>query len=71
MKSKEQILSDFGKRLLKLREAKKITQMDLAVKVDSYPNYISKLENGKSEPGLVILKSLAAALGVTVSDLTG
>jgi transcriptional regulator with XRE-family HTH domain len=71
MKAKEEILLTFGKKLQKLRESKNFTQMDLAVKIDTYPNYISRLENGKSEPGLIIIKSLAHALGVTASELIG
>lgn len=71
MKAKDKILLDFGERLQKLREAKNLTQMDLAVQIDTYPNYISRLENGKSEPGLIIIKSLAQALSVTVSELVG
>ena len=69
MKGKERILLDFGKRLLKLREAKKFTQMDLAVAIDSYPGYVSRLENGKAEPGLVMILSLAKALGCTPNEL--
>ncbi|SEW49743.1 helix-turn-helix domain-containing protein [Chitinophaga arvensicola] len=69
MRSKEQILIDFGNRLRKIRTSRELTQMDVAVKVDSYPNYISKLESGKSEPGLFLIIALANALNVPVKEL--
>ncbi|MCW3465206.1 helix-turn-helix domain-containing protein [Chitinophaga nivalis] len=71
MKEKKDVLLAFGKRLQQLREARKLTQMDLAVHIETYPNYISRLENGKSEPGLMIMIALADALGVCISELTG
>lgn len=69
MKRKERILIEFGKKLQKLRESRKMTQMDLAVEIDSYPGYVSRLENGKAEPGLLMLISLAKALGCTSDEL--
>jgi len=71
MKSKDQILGEFALRLRKFREAQKLSQMDLAVKVDSSPSYISRLETGRSEPGLYILSKLTKGLNVTLKDLTG
>lgn len=69
MKGKERILIEFGKRLKKLRESKDMTQMDLAVEIESYPGYVSRLENGKAEPGLIILLGLAKALNCTPNEL--
>jgi transcriptional regulator with XRE-family HTH domain len=66
---KEHILKAFGNKLQKLRESKGLTQMDVAVAIDSYPNYISRLENGKAEPGLVIIRALVIALDCSATDL--
>ncbi len=71
MKQKENILSKFGKRLAQYREARDMTQMDLAVAIESYPSYISRLENGKAEPGLIIILALTEALNITTSELLG
>lgn len=70
-KTKEEILSNFGKKLAKYREAQNMTQMDVAVAIDSYPGYISRLENGKVEPGLFMILSLANALHITPNELIG
>ncbi|WP_423738048.1 helix-turn-helix domain-containing protein [Chitinophaga caseinilytica] len=70
-KGKEAILSDFGKRLAKYREARNMTQMDVAVVIESYPGYISRMENGKVEPGLFMILALAEALDITPNELIG
>ncbi len=68
-KGKEILLTKFGKNLAKYREARKMTQMDVAVAIEVYPGYISRLENGKVEPGLFLILALAEALEVTPNDL--
>lgn len=67
--TKEELLANFGKNLARCRTAKNMTQMDVAVAIDSYPGYISRLENGKAEPGLFMIISLADALHVTTTEL--
>lgn len=53
-----------------LREAKGLTQVDLARKAKVERTYIVKLEGGaKANPSLAILKRLAKALGVPVTEL--
>ncbi|GAA0561395.1 helix-turn-helix domain-containing protein [Chitinophaga japonensis] len=69
MKQEERILKDFGKRLKAMREAKGWTQLDLAFPLKSSVSHVSKLENGHSEPGLLMLHRLAAILECTVPDL--
>ena len=55
-----------------LREEKGLTQVDLANKAKVERTYIVKLESGdKKNPSLDILKKLAKALGVPVTDLLG
>jgi HTH-type transcriptional regulator, competence development regulator len=60
-------------RVLKtLREEKGLTQVDLANKAKVERTYIVKLESGdKKNPSLDILKKLAKALGVPVTELLG
>jgi transcriptional regulator with XRE-family HTH domain len=69
MKSKVEILKTFSKKLKTLRESKELTQMDLAVSLDTTPGYISRLENGHTEPGITVLYTLAEALDCNPSDL--
>ena len=55
-----------------LREEKGLTQVDLANKAKVERTYIVKLESGdKENPSLDILKKLAKALGVPVTELLG
>jgi transcriptional regulator with XRE-family HTH domain len=55
-----------------LREEKGLTQVDLATKAKVERTYIVKLESGdKKNPSLDILKKLAKALGVPVTELLG
>jgi XRE family transcriptional regulator of biofilm formation len=56
----------------KLREAKGMTQRDLAGKAKVTPGYIAQLEMGqKKNPSLAVLQRLAKALGVPVTELLG
>jgi len=61
-----------GRVLKTLREEKGLTQVDLANKAKVERTYIVKLESGdKKNPSLDILKKLAKALGVPVTELLG
>ncbi len=59
----------FGQRLRHLRKQRGLTLSDLGERVGRAPSQLSLLENGKREPKLSLLKSLAAALGVPVEEL--
>jgi transcriptional regulator with XRE-family HTH domain len=52
------------------RKAKGITRSDLARAADVTPAYVTQLETGvRKNPSLEILKRLARALGVPVTEL--
>lgn len=56
--------------LRQLREAKGMSQLELANRARVAQGYISALEAGdKKNPGLEVLKRLAKALGVSVTEL--
>src|SRR5262245_45597926 len=59
----------FGKRLRALRGARGWTQEELARKTNRHWTYIGGLERGERNPTLLVLCDLAAALGVSPSDL--
>ena len=59
-----------SKNLIKLRKANKLTQIDLAEKLNYSDKTISKWENGESLPGIEILYELAEFYGITLNDLT-
>ena len=60
-----------GRRIRFLRKSKQLTLDDVSALVDTAPSQLSLIENGKREPKLSLLKSLAGALGVGVDDLLG
>lgn len=60
-----------GRRIRHLRKAKSLTLDDVSALVGTAPSQLSLIENGKREPKLSLLKSLARALQVGVDDLLG
>lgn len=58
-----------GKHIQEMRQARGLTQADLAEICDLSVQYISYLENGNKHPGLETLLKLASALGTTVDAL--
>ncbi len=62
-------LVTFGQRLRHLRRSKGFTLSDLGERVGRAPSQLSLLENGRREPKLSLLQSLAGALEVPVEEL--
>jgi transcriptional regulator with XRE-family HTH domain len=62
-------LVTFGQRLRHLRRNRGFTLSDLGVRVGRAPSQLSLLENGRREPKLSLLQSLAGALEVPVEEL--
>jgi len=58
-----------GQNLKKIRTAKKMSQGDIARKLEVHRAYVSGIENGKRNPTLATIEKLAATLGVAVSEL--
>ena len=59
-----------GRVIQQLREAQGMTQRDLAGKAGVTQAYVAQLEGGtKKNPSLEILKRIAKALGVPVTEL--
>jgi transcriptional regulator with XRE-family HTH domain len=61
-----------GLVLKRLREAKGLSQLELAKRAKVAQAYLSELEAGqKKNPGIETLRKLAKALGVPVTELLG
>lgn len=70
MKIEEQdILSDFGNRLRKLRVEKGFSQEKFADLTQLDRTYVSGLERGKRNPSYLILLKIAKSLNISVKDL--
>ena len=59
----------FGTRLRAARESKGLTQPELAELVGTAEARISRYENGRIEPKLVMASALALALGLSLDEL--
>ena len=54
-----------GKRIAKLRSAKKMTQKMLATELECHENTIAQWETGRALPNAVMLIELSEVFGVT------
>jgi XRE family transcriptional regulator, fatty acid utilization regulator len=62
-------LGVFGQRLRHARRARGLTLAELGARVGRAPSVLSMIENGRREPKLSLIESLAAALSVPASEL--
>jgi XRE family transcriptional regulator of biofilm formation len=58
-----------GENLKKIRICKEITQIEIAKKLGVNRSFVSNIENGKNNPTLSTITSLARALGVSADEL--
>jgi transcriptional regulator with XRE-family HTH domain len=63
------IVVRFGRRVRRIRDAKKINQTILAERAGTDQSTISKIENGKQEPCLRFIELLAGGLKVPLDEL--
>ncbi|HSE86081.1 MAG TPA: helix-turn-helix transcriptional regulator [Candidatus Binatia bacterium] len=68
-KDRTRTAHEAGAKIRKLREAKGITQVELADAVGMMRNNISRIEAAKHRPTLETLERIAKALKVSVADL--
>src|ERR1700752_1642973 len=62
-------LGVFGQRLRHARRARGLTLAELGERVGRAPSVLSLIENGRREPKLSLIESLAAALSVSTEEL--
>jgi transcriptional regulator with XRE-family HTH domain len=60
-----------GARVKQLRQARRLTQEQLAERAGLSYKFVGEVERGKGNPTLTTLGSLSEALGVALSDLLG
>jgi len=63
------ILENFGNRMQKIRQSKRITQEGLAGMLSMHRTYIGLIERGERNPTVRTLYKIAKALEVKSSDL--
>jgi transcriptional regulator with XRE-family HTH domain len=59
----------FGENLLRVRQARKLSQEGLAERAEVHRTQISLIEGGRREPRMITVMRLAGALEVDVSTL--
>jgi XRE family transcriptional regulator, fatty acid utilization regulator len=59
----------FGQRLRHMRRARGLTLAELGERVGRAPSALSLIENGRREPKLSLIETLASALGVRTEEL--
>jgi transcriptional regulator with XRE-family HTH domain len=62
-------LNVLGLNVRRWREEKELTQEALAERADLDPTYISGIERGMRNPSVLSIIRIAAALGITASEL--
>lgn len=63
------IAMDFPERLARLRKERKLTQKELAQRVEVHITQIQRYENGSTQPTLDIIRKLATTLAVSADGL--
>jgi len=65
----ESLLDLFGRVIRSRREAAGMSQEELGSKTELSRNYIGMIERGETNVTLLVIQSLAAALGTTMASL--
>ncbi|GMV83628.1 MAG: hypothetical protein AMXMBFR7_48120 [Planctomycetota bacterium] len=63
------VVKHFGRRVRELRVGQGMKQADLARRAAFSISYMTRLENGDTEPGLELVLRIAEALGVAAHEL--
>ena len=64
-------MATFGKKLRECREAKALSQQELAKKINSVHTVIGRYERDEMSPSIEVVKKLAAVLDTTAGYLLG
>ena len=69
LKNRIDIYHQLGKRIVHLRKQRKLSSLDLALDAGVNKNYLSDLENGRRNPTLKVLRKIAIALDIDLTEL--
>jgi len=69
MPKRDSVLAKLGLNVRKRREARELTQENLAERAGLDATYISGIERGLRNPGIKNVAKLAKALGLTTAEL--
>lgn len=60
---------DIGEKIRKIREAKGLSQKEVAATVGMDQSQYSKIEKGKTDPTTATLQKITAAIGVSLAEI--
>lgn len=63
------VRSRVGANVKRLREAKGLSQEELAFDAEMHRTYVSGIERGRRNPTVTVIERLAGALGAKASEL--
>jgi len=69
MRKRDPVLITLGQNVRKRREVMGLTQEELSDKADLDQTYISGIERGLRNPGIINIAKLAKALKISVAEL--
>ena len=69
MSRNQDLNEQFGKKLAYIRNRRNLSQMQLAEIIDKNFNYISRIERGKANVTMNLIKLLADALDIDAKEL--
>ncbi len=62
-------LKKLGNRIRELRKMQKMTQLDVAGKMENFAEQIGRIERGEQNVSVCTLKKIASALNITMTEL--
>lgn len=62
-------IKQLGHRIVTLRKAKNLKQLDLAAAINMEDSALRRIENGRTNPTLKTLQRIATGLDITVASL--
>lgn len=69
MQSDKEFLMNLGDKIKKLREEKNLSQQDLADMADVAKSTIQRIEKGKYNPSIILLRKIAESLEFKIVSL--
>ena len=69
MSIKDERLILLGQKIKQLRKSKKVSQLNLSIKLDITREHLSKLERGVAYPSVKILFSILDALNLDINNI--
>lgn len=65
----QSVREEVGQKIKSVREARKLTQAEVAKKAGIHVNYFARVERGEVNPSIEILQNIIKALNAKSSDI--